>query len=237
MHTENLKKENQDLFDANDPFVKTDRVYKPTHTVEFNRVGEVLLFSSSPMKHMTLYFKYPYILYESLIPAAFFMWFVNPFALAWTWNYLNLVLIGTAWWPRVWWWRSVRYRPRRMWLLRGGRYVKIESTSMAGDRFTVWAESREFNVLTKDGMHFEEPDQAEFLNEGGQLKYETTIQASNYKEQGVNSNDVLVHFMEEGVVHEPELFEAVLKGYNVDTTDYVINTGHNLRSRDGIHNV
>lgn len=39
--------------------------------------------------------------------------------------------------------------------------------------------------------------------------------------------------MKQGTVHHPELFEAITKGYNVDTSDYVINTAHNVRSREG----
>ncbi len=42
--------------------------------------------------------------------------------------------------------------------------------------------------------------------------------------------------MPEGTVHHPELFEAAVKGFNVDTSDFVINTGHNLRAREGNHN-
>lgn len=42
--------------------------------------------------------------------------------------------------------------------------------------------------------------------------------------------------MKEGVVHEPELLEAALKGYNIDTSDFVINTSNNLRSREGHYN-
>ena len=43
--------------------------------------------------------------------------------------------------------------------------------------------------------------------------------------------------MKEGVVHHPELLEAALKGYNIDTSDFTINTSHNLRSYEGIHNL
>lgn len=32
---------------------------------------------------------------------------------------------------------------------------------------------------------------------------------------------------EKGIVHEPEIFEAVIKGYHIDTKDFVINTAHN----------
>ena len=28
-----------------------DRIYKPTYTIEFNRVGEVLLYSGNPLKN------------------------------------------------------------------------------------------------------------------------------------------------------------------------------------------
>lgn len=42
--------------------------------------------------------------------------------------------------------------------------------------------------------------------------------------------------MKEGIVHHPEIFEAVIKGYNVDTTDFVINTADNVRSREGNYN-
>ncbi len=42
--------------------------------------------------------------------------------------------------------------------------------------------------------------------------------------------------MKEGVVHHPELFEAVVKGYNIDTNDFVINTANNVRAREGSYN-
>lgn len=108
---------------------------------------------------------------------------------------------------------------------------------MAGDRLTVWLENQHFNVLTEDSLNFEDKDEADFQNEDGQLKYDTMAQLEHFKEQGTNVNNQLVNFMKEGVVHEPELFEAVQKGYNIDTTDFVINTEDNFRARDAIHNV
>lgn len=46
-----------------------------------------------------------------------------------------------------------------------------------------------------------------------------------------------LHFKNYGTVHHPELFEAVVKGYNIDTTDFVINTADNMRFREPNHNV
>jgi hypothetical protein len=41
--------------------------------------------------------------------------------------------------------------------------------------------------------------------------------------------DQIINFMKEGTVHQPEIFEMVLKGYNIDTSDFTINTEDNLR--------
>ena len=32
---------------------QTTRIYKPSYTIEFNRVGEVLLYSCDPFQHVT----------------------------------------------------------------------------------------------------------------------------------------------------------------------------------------
>jgi len=73
MYTERLKYEIE--VEHEKPLIEdTSRVYKPTYTIEFNREGEVLLYSSEPTKEMTVYFKYPYILYEACIPAFLYMY-------------------------------------------------------------------------------------------------------------------------------------------------------------------
>ena len=47
---------------AHEPDVlPNDRIYKPTYTIEFNREGEVLLYSGNPIKNENIYFKFPYI--------------------------------------------------------------------------------------------------------------------------------------------------------------------------------
>lgn len=50
MHEENIRVEAQRAADL--PLIEqTDRVYKPTYTIEFNREGEVLLYSANPIKN------------------------------------------------------------------------------------------------------------------------------------------------------------------------------------------
>ena len=62
---------------------RTDKVYKPSTTLEFNREGELLLFSCDNIKHSTIYLKYPYCMYDSMIPLSWYVFFINP--LGWSW--------------------------------------------------------------------------------------------------------------------------------------------------------
>lgn len=52
-------------------------------------------------------------------------------------------------------------------LLRGGRFVKFERSSIGGDSYTNWVEVRHFHPLTEDFKEFDDRDEADFLNETG----------------------------------------------------------------------
>jgi hypothetical protein len=110
-------------------------------------------------------------------------------------------------------------------------------STLAGDRVTAWAENQFFHPLTADAQHFDDRDNADYLSEDGQLNYELTVQLDHFTEKGVTTQDQLFYFMKEGTVHHPELFEAVTKGFHVDTSDFCINTAHNLRAYEAIHNI
>ena len=95
MHDERMRAEIQQKQDGGLQVATTDRIYKPSETIEFNRTGEVLLYSCEPLKHTEIYFKYPYVFYESLIPASFFMYYMNPFGMSWYFNSIWLVAMNT----------------------------------------------------------------------------------------------------------------------------------------------
>jgi len=235
MVNENLKYQAEELQQL--PIVeKTTRVYKPSYTIEFDRVGEALLFSSDPFRTMTIYLKYPYVLYESFIPMSIYLFVTNPFELDWQWNYINLILMNTLWIPRLWYFKGLQHRIVKMSLLRGGKAVKFETHSLSGDRNFSWVENYNFHPLNEDQKNFADRDNADFLSEEGQLKHDLACQLDDYTEYGVNQQDIVVYFLQQGTVHHPELFEAVCKGYNIDTSDFVINTSHNLRAREGSTN-
>lgn len=67
------------------------------------------------------------------------------------------------------------------------------------------------------------------MNKEGQLKFELGLQIDYFQYYGYIENNGVIQFIKEGVVHEPELFEQVVRGYNIDTTDFEINTEDNIR--------
>ena len=76
----------------------------------------------------------------------------------------------------------------------------------------------------------------EFQNKAGQLKYEVQVQLDHYVDHQITVQDEIIYFMKEGTVHQPEVFEMVLKGYNIDTSDFTINTDNSLRYNEPTNN-
>jgi hypothetical protein len=227
---------NQEKHDNINIIEYTDRVYKPTHSIEFNRRGEIVLYSATPLRTMTIYTKYPYCLYESFIPACIYMYYMNPFSLPYHYSYSFIFLSIMLGFPRVWHIKSLNQRIERLSLLRGGKVLKVESGTIYGDKMVSWVHTKEIRPLTEDFMNFDDRDNADFLNEVGQLKYELGVEADDYVIAGVNHNDYNLFFVKEGTVHQPELFEAAIKGYNIDTSDFSINTSHNERAYEPTSN-
>ena len=62
------------------------------------------------------------------------------------------------------------------------------------------------------------------------------MQLDHYVDHAVTVQDEIIYFMKEGTVHNPEIFEMVLKGYNIDTSDFVINTENSVRFLEPTNN-
>ncbi len=177
-------------------------------------------------------------MYDAMIPLAFYAFFVNPFG--WSWQFTSILLYGFSafgWMPHALYWKHLDKKINKLYLLRGGKYVRIWTQNPMGDRFYSWAHICEFNLLTENYEDFAEPvEDEQFLNKTGQLKYEVQVQLDNYVDHSVIVQDEIIYFMKEGTVHQPEVFEMVVKGYNIDTSDFVINTDHSIRYNEPNHN-
>lgn len=56
----------------------TDKVYKPSKTITFDRNGEILLYHNMNIRNSTIYFKFPEGLFTATIPLAFYNFFMDP---------------------------------------------------------------------------------------------------------------------------------------------------------------
>ena len=104
----------------------TDKVYKPSKTIEFDRNGELLLFSCDNIKNSVVYLKYPYCMYDCLIPVSWYFFFVNPFM--WRWQATLSFFYFTSsfvWVPHMMYLKSLDRKINKFWLLRGGKYCRI----------------------------------------------------------------------------------------------------------------
>jgi len=177
-------------------------------------------------------------MWDLFVPLSWYFFFVNPFM--WKWQFSMALLYSAnllAWLPHVLYMKNLDKKMYQMHLLRGGKYVKLSSQTVVGDIFVSWASICDFHLLTEDYMSFADKDTTEFLTKEGQMAYETQVQLEYYMDQTITVNDQIIYFMKEGKVHYPEVFEMVLRGYNIDTTDFSINTAHNFRHREPNRNM
>jgi hypothetical protein len=202
--------------------------------MEFNREGEMLLYSCDNIKHSTIYFKYPYCMLDGFIPLSWYLFFINPFHMQWQVTLSFFYAANClAWMPHVLYWKHLDKKIHKLYLLKGGKYVRIWTQNPMGDKFYSWANNCEIKLLTEDYEDFADPvEDEQFLKKTGQLKYELQVQLDNYVDHAVTVQDQIIYFMKEGTVHQPEVFEMVMKGYNIDTSDYTINTAHNVRFKE-----
>ncbi len=90
--------------------------------------------------------------------------------------------------PRVTYYRDFMYWPQKLFLLRGGRACKVEANNPGNTRYIYWIENRFCKPLTQDRLHFDDRDEAEFLNEEGQLPHKLWVELDEFKVWGVNTN-------------------------------------------------
>jgi len=134
-------------------------VYKPSKTIEFDRNGELLLYSVNNIRNSIVYLKYPYILYDLTMPLSWYLVFVNPFFWKWQVTYTFFYLTtGFAWLPHALYVTQLNKKIHQLHLLRGGKYLKITQQSALGDKFRSWINTNELHILTENYLEFGDKD-------------------------------------------------------------------------------
>ena len=113
---------------------------------------------------------------------------LNPFELAWYWCSFGLYAAPALTIPRIWYFADFKYHPRKLFLLRGGKVLKVEAQSIGNERYTYWFETTLCRPLTEDKLRFDHRNEADFLSEEGQLRYDLNVEVEEFKFFGVNTN-------------------------------------------------
>lgn len=212
-------------------YPQDNTLYKPKEQIEFNRVGEIVLFESEPYKVNDVYFKYPHSLPILLVPYGMYLYLENPLGLLWNIQSMILASCVAALYPITEHWYELQLHVSRLSLLRGGKVLKVEHSSLTGQRWVTWMFIDELHMLSGDKAILL-PDKGmneAILESNGKLLRDVHVQVRNFVEVGRNRKNAILTFDKESKVHHPELLDAVLKGFEVDTSDFRINTLHTER--------
>jgi hypothetical protein len=222
---------NQFLREGRKTYVQDTTIFKPKEQIEFNRIGELLLYEAEVYRLKDIYAPYPAGLLMLALPFNLYMYLVNPFSWLWQSNNYFAWLSIASFYPYVEYYYSLRYFIHKIHLLRGGRVLKIEHSNVVGNRFKTWIFIDEINLLSKDKLTLlpEKGAEAKVIDEDGNLIDETYIQVENFVDVGRNYKDSILTLCKEGRVYHPEIFSAVIRGFEVDTSNFRINTLHTER--------
>jgi len=170
-------------------------------------------------------------MYDGMIPLSWYLFFVNPFDMSWQFCLSVFYLSNCfAWMPHALYWKHLDKKMNKVYLLRGGKYLRLWTQNPMGDRWYSWCNINELHLLTEDYEDFADPVEDEQpMKKNGQLKYEVQFQLDHYTDHAITVQDEILYLMKEGTVHQPEVLEMVLKGYNIDTSDFTINTDDSVR--------
>jgi hypothetical protein len=115
--------------------------------------------------------------------------------------------------------------------LRGGKVLKVEHSNITGYRWKTWIFIDEINLLSQDKQTLlpEKGIDAKLINDQGQLGDHAYIQVENFVDVGRNTKNCILTLEKEGKVYHPEILSAVLRGFEVDTSNFRINTLHTER--------
>ena len=97
-----------------------------------------------------------------------------------------------------------------------------------GSRWNTWIFIDEINLISRDFKRLE-PEKGlnvRLIDDEGNLVGETQIQVDNFVDIGRNMENHVLTLCKEGTVYHPEILSAVLKGFEIDTSNFRINTLH-----------
>lgn len=212
-------------------YVQDTTIFKPKDQIEFNRTGELVLYEADVYKLKPVYFPYPHSAPLQAVPFFVYMYLANPFEMLWHYNNIFAWATIMSFLPMVEHYYDLRFYINRLSLLRGGKVLKVEHSNVVGNRWKSWIYIDEIHMLSADKQILlpEKGIDEKVVDEKGQLENETHIQVENFIDVGRNAKNTILSLCKDGRVYHPDILSAVLRGFEVDTSNFRINTLHTER--------
>ena len=188
-------------------FVGATEVYKPAEKIEFDVNGETLVYSINNAPKYSVFFPFPWSLGTWSIPVA--VWQIIEGNL--TMSVPLAVGMYLAIMPHCYHLYNLRYHIDKIWYVRGGLW-KFQNSGIQGLVSKTYTEPANLNI--EGNLD---------LNDNGQLDQNLVLVCNEWQEYYEAVINQEVRISKDGVVHNSELFQAMLKKIKIDDSNFVIN--------------
>jgi hypothetical protein len=188
-------------------FIPTTDIYKPAGALEFNTKGEILVYSKSCKSKFNVFFPFPWAIGTYLSP--YIIYRLAECSGHPTWSMFFAAYLGIM--PHCYYLYNLRFNIDRIWYVRGGAW-KIENNGIMGAETSTYMQND--NLVIKK--------EQEELNETGGLDSNLDLVALDWQEYYQQVENQRLTVPATGTVHNPELFQAMLKKWKVDDSNFVI---------------
>mmetsp|Transcript_19120 Transcript_19120/g.34807 ORF Transcript_19120/g.34807 Transcript_19120/m.34807 type:complete len:240 (-) Transcript_19120:2241-2960(-) len=196
-------------------YVKPKAKYVPAQTVEFDHLGESLIYSAEAFNHASVLFPFPWSLTTYVgFPASALAWWtgaLGPYSLFMVVPaYLSLI-------PHLWHIQSLRNHVHKVWYVRGG-ILRIETKDLTGVTCYSYIEPSSLSVKGSNGSY-----DSVILDTSGNLTKKLQVKVTEWGNFDQGAENATLTLAQKGKVHNPELFDAIFKGYDLEVENFEMN--------------
>lgn len=201
-------------------YIRPVEIYKPSKTINFNKEGEILVYSNDPQSQASVFFPVPWSLGTWSIPLQAFAWHLGAFG---SFGWLAPITMYLGLLPHCWYLYELRFRAEKVWYIRGGMW-KMENCGPYRLRTLTCTEPRNIEILNNNGeIDLLGGKELDILNENGELINDLNFKTHYWQEYYESIEGRKFSIGKLGKVRNPELFQAMVQGYKIDDSDFTMN--------------
>jgi hypothetical protein len=189
-----------------DPLIKPISTYKPLQQLIFNTKFETLVYSADNLPKFKVFFPLPWSLGTWSSPVVVWQMLVGVIPV----NFFSLAALYVAFLPHLYYLNNLRYTIDKIWYIRGGHW-KLELTGVSGFTTFVTCGPESLEILNNPN-----------LNSSESLSNDVKFNSKKWTDFFYTYSNRRLTLPGNGKVVNPELFEAMMKKFKIDDSNFVI---------------